>query len=192
MSDLDEPAIKSTVDERGLTTPAEGITMLNCTVGEKTALCLQVLDDSLVGFLNVDALVRLDHRQEFTILINRNGSLTRLDDAICNASSIIVFTKAWRTVNDTCTGVFGDEWSTKDLEAAICGSVFEESKERFVAFANESLSFECLKDFVALDFALFEDIVETAFHADVDFLGCGVLPAAVFKIWVDCQGEVAW
>lgn len=186
MSDLDEPAIKSTVDERGLTTPAEGIAMLNCTVCEKTALCLQVLDDGLVSLLNVDALVRLDHRQEFTILIDRNGSLSRLDNAICNTSSIIIFTKAWSTVNDTCTSVFGDERSTKDLEAAIGGSVFEESKERLVAFANESLSFECFKDFMALDFALFKDIVETAFHADVDFLGGCVLPAAVLEIWIDC------
>ncbi len=186
MSDLDEPAIESTVDERGLTTPAERITMLDCAVGKKTALCLQVLDDGLVGILDVDALVRLDHRQEFTILIDRNGSLARLNNAICNASSIIVFTKTGSTVNDTCTSVFGDECSSEDLEAAIGSSVFEESKERLVAFANDSLSFECFKDFVALDFALLENIVETALHADVDFLSRCVLPTDVLEIWVDC------
>jgi len=34
VSHLDEPAVKSTIDERGLTTPAEGIAMSDCTVGE--------------------------------------------------------------------------------------------------------------------------------------------------------------
>ena len=58
VSHLDEPAVESSVDERSLTTPAEGITMSNCTGTEESALVLQVFLDDLVGILDVDTLVR--------------------------------------------------------------------------------------------------------------------------------------
>ena len=55
---LDEPAVEATVDKRRLTAPAEGIAMLDRAVGEKTSLSLQVLNNRLIGFLDVNALVR--------------------------------------------------------------------------------------------------------------------------------------
>ena len=54
---FNEPAIKASVNKRCLTTPAEGITMLNSTVSEKSTLSFQVLDDCLISILDVDALI---------------------------------------------------------------------------------------------------------------------------------------
>jgi len=41
---------------------------------------------------------------------------------------------------------------------------------------------------MTLDFALFENIVKAAFHADVNLLGSFVLPADIVEGWVNSQG----
>ena len=119
VSHLDEPAVKSTVDERGLTTPAEGIAMLDCAVSEQASLVLEILDDGLVSVLDVDTLVGIDDGQELSILVDGNWGFSWLDYASSNARGVIVFTKARCAMDDTSTGILSDELSSEDLEAAI-------------------------------------------------------------------------
>ena len=166
--------------------------MPDCAISEQAALSLQVLNDGLIGLLDVDALVGINHRKEFSILIDGDWGFAGLDDTISHASSIIIFTKTWCAMNDTSTCVFGDEGGAKHLEASIVGPVLEKVKQGFIAFANNCLSFELLKDFVSFDFSLLNDVVETAFHADVNFLSRGVLPAHIVQGRVNCQSQVAW
>jgi len=42
ISDFDEPAVESTINKRSLTSPAEGITMLDSSLVQKTATGLQI------------------------------------------------------------------------------------------------------------------------------------------------------
>lgn len=42
ISDFDEPAVESTINKRSLTSPAEGITMLDSSLIQKTATGLQI------------------------------------------------------------------------------------------------------------------------------------------------------
>ena len=103
VSDFDEPAVETSIDERGLTTPAERITMSDCSAAEKFACSLQVSDNSLVSILDVLTLIGLDFGSELSILINGHGSLAWLDDSSSYTSCVIVFTKAGCAMNDTGT-----------------------------------------------------------------------------------------
>ena len=166
--------------------------MFNCTVSEQPSHALQVLHDDFISVLDVLSLILRDLGEELAVLIDRHRSLAWLDDAISDASGIIILTEAWSAVDDTSTSAFSDEAGTEDLEAAISSSFLEEVEQGLVALSNDCSSFELFKDGMLLDLALLEHVVKTIFHTDVD-LFCGwVLPAHVVELWVDCQGQVAW
>ena len=57
LSNLDEPAIETSVNERCVTAPAEGITMLHGTACKKSSLGLEVLNDSLISIFDVNSSV---------------------------------------------------------------------------------------------------------------------------------------
>lgn len=192
VSDLDEPTVKASVDKRCLRTPAEGVAMLDCAVGEKSASCFQVLHDDFVGFLDVLTSILLNLVDKLAVLIDRDWGFAWLDDAISNAGGIIVLTKAWSAVNNTGTSVLSDKATTKNLEAAISSSLLEIGEQRLVFLANKLLTLELLKDRVSLDFALLEDVLQASLHADVDLLSGGVLEAAVVHLGVDGEGKIGW
>jgi len=188
--DLDEPTVEATVNERGLRSPAERITMLDGASGEKFAHSLDVLDDSLVGVLDVDTVVSLNDWKEFSILVDGHWSLAGLDDASSDTRSVIVLSEAGSTMDDTSTAVLGDPGGGKNCEAAIDAALLEESIEGLVALANENLTFELFNDSVSLDFALLQNVVETVFHANVDLLSGLVPPSDVVKCGIDSEGQV--
>lgn len=164
--------------------------MSNCAIGEKTTSSLQVLNNSLVCFFDVDTLVWFDDGGELSVLIDRHGGLARLDDSSSDTCCVIILSEAGSAVDYSSTGVLGDPGSSEHLEATVFPTAFEEFEEWFVALADECLSLELLKDLVALNLALLDDIVETIFHADVDLFSRGVLPPDVVKGGVDSQGQV--
>lgn len=192
LSDLDKPAIETTIDERCLTSPAVGIAMLDCSIGKKTSSCLQVSDDILVGIFNVLSMVGLDHWEEFTVLIDWDWSLSWLDDAAVDAHLVIIFTKAGGTVDDTRTSVLGHKAGTEHLEASVGTPLLEETEEWLILLTNEGGSLELFKDCVALDLALLDNVGKTILHANVNFLSLLVLPANVVECRIDSQSQVTW
>ena len=113
------------------------------------------MDDGLVGVLNVDSLVRLNDRKEFSILIDGNGSFSGLDNACSNASRVIILTKARGAVDDSGTAICGNPGGTENCKATIVSASFVEPKKRLIAFANKNLALEFLKDGVFGNLALF-------------------------------------
>ena len=146
---------------------------------KKTASCLQVPHDGLIGVLDVDALVGIDHWEELSVCVDRYGCLARLDDASRDTGCIIVFTKARCAVNNTRTGVLGDEFRAEDLEAAISFSLSEVVKEGFVALTDERRALKLFEDIGLPDPRLLLHIVKPIFHADVHFLSLRILPSDV-------------
>jgi len=114
ISDLDEPAVEATVHKRSLTAPAEGVAMVDSTLGKNFALVLQVLNDLFISIFDVLASVFADDRQELAILVDRHRSRAWFNQALLDTSSVIILTKTRSAVDDTSTGVFGDEVGADD------------------------------------------------------------------------------
>ena len=128
LSHFDEPAVEAAVDERCLTTPAEGIAMVHSAVGKESSSCLQIGNDHFVSILDINASIWLHDWQEFSVLVNGHGSLARLDNATIYASGIIILTEPRGAVNNTGTSVLRDKFGAEDLEAAIGSSFLEEGE----------------------------------------------------------------
>ena len=191
LSHFDEPAVETAVDERCLTTPAEGIAMVHSAVGKESSSRLQISNDHLVSILDINSGIWLHDWQELSVLVDGHGSLSRLDNATIYASSIIILTEPRRTVNNASTSVLRDEFGAEDLEAAIGSSFLEEGKQGLILLANKSLTLECVEDGVVLDHCLLEDVLESIFHADVHLLSLVVLPANVVHGRVDGNCHIA-
>lgn len=190
VSHIDEPTIEGTVDKGSLTTPAEGIVMLDCALAEQAAASFQILHNGVVGLFDVDAGVVGYVVGKFTIFINRHDGVAGLDNAGGSANTVIVLTKAWGLMNDTGTSVSGNVGIIQHLEASIFLTLVEVREEGLVLETFELSAFHLLEDFVLLDFALFDDVIKTLLHADVDFLGCLIQELDVVKSWVDTEGQV--
>ena len=190
VSDLDEPAVEATIDKGSLTAPAEGIAMLDSSIGKEFAHILQVLDNRLVRILDVNAFVSRNRWRELSISVDGDGCTAWLNDTSGDTRCVIVLTETGGTVHDTCTGIFGDPWGAQNLEAAIGSFALEEVKERLVALADKGLALELFNHGVTLDLSLLKDVLETTFHAHVHLL-CGIiLESAIIHSRVDREGQV--
>lgn len=103
VSHFNEPTVKTPVDERGLGTPAEGVTMLNRATGHQSTCSLNVGGDHFVSFLDVLTFIVGNLFNKLTVLVNWNGRFSWVDKPILNASIVIFFTKTRSLVDDTCS-----------------------------------------------------------------------------------------
>ena len=192
LSNFNEPAIESTIDQWSLTSPAERVAMLHCSSTQETTLVLQVLLDLLVSFLDVDALIVGHLREELAILIDRNWGFASLDQALLDARRIIILTEARSHVDDASTGISRNVVAMDNMEAAVSSAVFEVLEQASVLGANDGLAFELFKHLVFLDDGLLENVGQTLLHANV-FLARSLVQECHVKLrLMYCKRKVAW
>lgn len=133
--------------------------MDNCARRDQSPLALQSILDRVVRLLDIDALEVMHGLCEFTVSVNRDWGLARLDKTVLYAGLVIVLTKTWSAVHNTSTGIRCDEVSTDDCEALLLLQVLEVFEEGHVALAYEVLSWDLLEHLVLLDVCLLEDVL---------------------------------
>ena len=115
----DEPCVESSIDKRRLRSPAEGVTMDDCSRAKQSILFLEVGLNQIVSVLNEDSLVVGHLISEFTVLVNGADSLAGLDKALLHARGVIVLSEARGAVDHTCTSVGCYEFSTHHSKATL-------------------------------------------------------------------------
>ena len=118
--DADEPRGDGLVDEGLVGAVAHGVRMLELGLDNELAAVLEVLDNVLVGLLDLHAGEVGDTVAVVTGLVDgvRRRALLG-DDASLDGHVVIVLTEGGGLVDDTGTAVIGDIGSVEDLEGDV-------------------------------------------------------------------------
>jgi len=105
ISDFNEPRVKSSVDQRGLRSPAERIAMDDCTSTHESALGLKAVLNELIRLFNICSFIVGHSISKLAIKVNRNGSFSLFNKAALNTDLVIILTEPRSTVDNTSTGL---------------------------------------------------------------------------------------
>jgi hypothetical protein len=125
VSNFDKPAVECSVNQRLLGSPTEWIRVSNSSTGYESASFLKVLSDDFISILDVLSVVSGNSLGELTVTVDWAHSLTWLNQSRLNASLIILFSKTWSAMDNTCTSSLGNERSTDNREAVLLSHVLE-------------------------------------------------------------------
>lgn len=165
--------------------------MLDGARSKDTASRLKLSNNVLISFLNVATSVPRNDRQETTVLINGYGSLTNLNKTLLNASVVILLSKAWRLMNDAGTSVCADVIGGNNGETLGAFFLFfEVIEERIVLSSLKFFTLKGFQDSGLGNLALLAYVVETSFHAHVNFIVRIVLELNVFEVGVHGERQV--
>lgn len=192
VSHLDEPGIESSVDQRGVGSPAERITMDDGASADKSTLSLQALLDLVISILDIDALIVGDSLGELTVAIDGDGGFALINKATLNANLVIVLTEARRAMHNTGTSVRGNKVSTNNSEAISLLHALEILEQRNVLLSNKRLTGELLENLVLLDVCLLEDVLESRLGKHVCPLLLLIQDLHVSEVGVDSKSKIAW
>jgi hypothetical protein len=145
--------------------------MLHCASLDQSADILQMGLDHYVCFLDVHAFIVRNHVQESSIMIDGNGGFPSFYDAIFETELVIVHSESRSAMHNTSTVLVSNPFATEYLETSLLLHFSKVIEKWSVLHANEHLPICILLDnLVLLDVSLLQDVFQSGFSQDVEFV----------------------
>lgn len=193
LGDANEPRRNSSVDERSVRARTHGVRMPKLRIDNDAAGTLEVLDNVLVGFLDVHASKVADTFGEVTSIVDGIGRRTLLsNDSGFNGRIVIVLSESGSLMDETNTTIGSNVRSVDDLESNLLEILVEVVEQGLVLPSQHVLARESLHN---LEFSLLGVLVKRAeqlLEKNEVLSGLLVGDLDVLEFGVGGQGQVRW
>ncbi|KAH3671882.1 hypothetical protein OGAPHI_000068 [Ogataea philodendri] len=189
--DSDEPRRNGSVDQRGVGSPTEWITVSDLRSQQQSAVSCQFLDNLLVCILDVQTSEIGHLAGKFSVVVHwvrRNQGF--VDNACLSGSFKIDFTKSWSLVNNTRTGVVGDESVAVHPETGLLEILVKVVENRLVFPAVHFLTENLSNDLVFGILWLWIQVLDQRLQHDVSDLFLLVVDLGILELWIHTKSNV--
>ena len=135
ISNFNKPSWHGLVYKWSITSPTIRIVVNLSTTLYYSSFLFNIFNNNFVSIFYVNSFVNRDLFSKFSILIDRDWRIIRVNDSFSDTHLVIFLTEARCAMNNSCTWIVSYKVSNLNFEASIFFSINKEIKHRNILFA---------------------------------------------------------